>query len=479
MMAVLLGLMPFVIVEASLRLLGLPRHVPAVDPFVDLHNLRPLFEPDPEQPSMLRISPSRLHLFRPARFERAKPSGTYRVFALGGSTTQGEPYSTQTAFPTWMGLCLETAAERDVEVINCGGLSYASYRVLAILREVLEYSPDLIVIYTGQNEYLEHRSYQGYELGSIRARSLSWLSELRTVQLLRSLVGKSGFREQPVVNSPTTLASEVDALLDYEGGLEDYQRGDPWYEPVRDHFLFNVGEMVELCRRRSVPLVLVKPVSNLLDCPPFKFQEKPGLSPADREGFRAHWQRARSSQDPQEAERAVRVALEIDPLHAGANYLLGKLLWAQSDYGQAYTHLLLAKDHDVCPLRAPTSIADAVAEIAQQRAVPCVDAEELFSRYSEHGVVGSAWLVDHIHPTIEGHQLLGREVAEVCLEAELLPTRNSLWQEEMEAIFAEHLGELGEEYFHRGHQRLEGLMLWTQGRAKKVRSGQAKASQGN
>ena len=136
-LAILLALAPFAIIEVTLRAFDLPRSLPAADPFVDLHNLSPLFDVDPEHPNLLRIASDRLNLFKPAAFEIPKPGDTLRVFALGGSTTQGEPYSTPTAFPAWMGICLQAATGRNVEVVNCGGLSYASYRVLAILREMV------------------------------------------------------------------------------------------------------------------------------------------------------------------------------------------------------------------------------------------------------------------------------------------------------------------------------------------------------
>ena len=44
-------------------------------------------------------------------------------------------------------------------MINCGGVSYASYRLGPILDEVLGYEPDLIMLYTGHNEFLEARTY--------------------------------------------------------------------------------------------------------------------------------------------------------------------------------------------------------------------------------------------------------------------------------------------------------------------------------
>ncbi len=453
--------------------LGIPHLPPPVDPYVDLHNLRPLFQLNSSADQM-EISPERMNLFRPAKFSVHKPEGTFRVFALGGSTTQGEPYSTETAFPEWLKLNLQAAAgdARPVEAINCGGLSYASYRVLAILREVLLYSPDLIVIYTGHNEYLEHRTYAGYREPYERQRWLSWLSRFRTVQLARKLAGHTAQRSSAAQGelAKTELKGEVDALLDYQGGLAEYHRGDAWYEPISAHFRWNLEQMVAACQQAKVPLLLVRPVSNLVDCPPMKFEIDPHLSSQARQLFEKHWEAARASgANSEESLHEVAGALRLDPHHAGANYLLGQRQFENGDFESALTSLRRAKDFDVCPLRAPTPICDAVTAVAQVHRIPLVDAEALFADRSPHGLVGNRWLVDHIHPNLDGHQLLGEELAQLCFEYNLFPAPTGDWKSRRQALFDQHLSQLTEAYFQRGKQRLAGLLLWTQGRAKKIK----------
>jgi tetratricopeptide (TPR) repeat protein len=481
--AIVLGLLPFVLAELVLRGLGLPAQPPAVDPYVDLHNLRPLFQFNPGV-DRWEISPDRMNLFRPASFARLKPERGFRVFALGGSTTQGEPYGTETAFPEWLKLNLQAAVgeTRQVEVINCGGLSYASYRVLAILREVLAYEPDLIVIYTGQNEYLEYRSYEGYRQSSIVQHLWSAAASLRTVQFCRSWAGLVAQRtsagrsteQRPLEltsQTKTELQAEVDALLDYQGGLAAYERGADWYHPIPEHFQWNLTQMVQACQLARVPVILMRPVSNLLDCPPMKYQIDPRLPQVDQLRFEEHWAKAREAGiESGQAMHQLKQALAIDPGHAGAHYLLGQLQFAEGDYTAATISLRLAKDLDVCPLRAPTSICEIVTQVAQHYGLPLLEADSIFAERSPHGLVGKRWLVDHIHPNLEGHQLLGELLAEMCIEQQLVRVANPTWQEQRSQWVARHLTQINEAYFQRGKQRLEGLLLWTQGRAKKVKS---------
>lgn len=468
--AIGLGLLPLFIAEWVLAVLDLPKRPAAIDPYVDLHHLRPLFELN-EETQRFSIGKERLHLFRPASFDVRKPPGKFRAFALGGSTTQGEPYSTETAFPEWMKLNLQAQSpETDFEVINCGGLSYASYRVLAILREVLEYDPDLIVIYTGHNEFLEQRTYTNWKPVSARSNAIARLAQMRTVQLVRSLVSPPV--DRATAPSQTELSSEVDALLDYSGGLNDYHRNDPWREPVVDHFRWNIEQMIHACRARHVPLILVRPVSNLCDCPPFKFEVDTTLSTDKQLEFTQHWDALRANRDEvQDPLTEVAYLLSIDPQHAGALYLKGRLLADQGNWDDAKDYFIAARDADVCPLRAITPIADTVSELAHKFNVPLVDAEHLLAEVSEHQIPGSQWLVDHVHPTIEGHQRIGEALAELCVHEHLIQPANSNWVTDRRALYTQHLSGLGETYFHRGKQRLEGLMLWTQGRAKKVKAG--------
>ncbi|MFW6168867.1 MAG: hypothetical protein ACODAD_00150 [Planctomycetota bacterium] len=48
---------------------------------------------------------------------------------------------------------------RRWEVVNAGGVGYASYRVAKLMEELVRYEPDLFIIYSGHNEFLKRRTY--------------------------------------------------------------------------------------------------------------------------------------------------------------------------------------------------------------------------------------------------------------------------------------------------------------------------------
>jgi hypothetical protein len=466
--AIVLGLTPFLVVEGCLRWLDLPSPSAPLDPFLDLSQLRPLFLL--ESDGYYRIPAERYRLFAPAEFAQRKPPSTRRVFALGGSTTQGEPYGPATAFPEWLRLQLQLAdPNHTYEVINAGGLSYASYRVLPILREVLNYQPDLIVIYTGQNEFLEARELSGWrELPQTATRWLAWWYRWRTVQALRGLGPASSSPNSPGRSgAKTSLRQEVDALLDNQGGLEKYRRETLEAEEVIASFRWNLEEMIAACQSRAVPLLLVVPTVNLKDCPPFKVAVDTRLP--NHEQVDQAWRELQAGKlGPQDLGALANHILTLDPQHAGAHYLLGQLAWQRQDWEAAEQHWTAAKDFDVCPLRAVSRIQESVRVAAQSWQVPCVDADALFRSRSPHGIVGREWLIDHVHPGIEGHQRLGEAIFAKLQDQGWLPGKQPLSDTARQQAYRQHLSGLGEDYFIRGKQRLEGLLLWTQGRAKKV-----------
>ncbi|MBT6149711.1 MAG: hypothetical protein HOH74_30005, partial [Gemmatimonadetes bacterium] len=86
-------------------------------------------------------------------FERHKQPGTFRIFVLGESTSQGFPYGATEAFPFQLEQMLTRAGIR-CEVINLSMSAITSYVGLDMAREVAELSPDLVLVYFGHNEFL-------------------------------------------------------------------------------------------------------------------------------------------------------------------------------------------------------------------------------------------------------------------------------------------------------------------------------------
>ena len=192
--AVAIGLAPFLLAEATFAILDWGRPDYEQDPFVGFSAVYPLFVLN-EDGTRYEIPPSRRTFFRRESFAAKKGDNEFRIFCLGGSTVQGRPFAIETSFTTWLEINLQAAdPKRDWEVVNCGGVSYASYRLVPILKEVLGHQPDLIILYTGHNEFLEDRTYRHIkQVPSIVRRPCELVSRTRTYTLLhRGYLGLRG-----------------------------------------------------------------------------------------------------------------------------------------------------------------------------------------------------------------------------------------------------------------------------------------------
>ena len=153
--AIGLGVLPFLLGELLCIACGWGRTADYDDPFVGFQSVHPLFVLN-DDGDRYEIPPSRYRFFAPDSFPETKSPDEFRVFCLGGSTVQGHPYSLETSFTSFLEIALHEAdPARRWRVVNCGGISYASYRLLPILHECLQHDPDLIILCTGHNEFLE------------------------------------------------------------------------------------------------------------------------------------------------------------------------------------------------------------------------------------------------------------------------------------------------------------------------------------
>ena len=458
--AVLIGLSPLFIAEATLRVVGWQPAGEVDDPYIGFDEIHPLFVLNAEG-DRYEIAQNRLAYFQPDVFSKEKDANGYRIFVLGGSTVQGRPFSTETSFTTWLKLSLQAAdPNRKWEVVNCGGVSYASYRLLPILQEVLNYQPDLIILYTGHNEFLEDRTFEHIkQTPQAVARIHGMMSSSRAYSLCRGLLSPASAHEE-------RLPSEVQAILDYEGGLAKYHRNNQWRNFVIADFRSNLQQMLRMADDAKVPVLLANSVCNLHDCRPFKVEANPELSEKQKQQFGEHWQNGYSfiESDPKRAIIALSEAIVFDDTNAGAWWDLGRCYDELCDFDNARIAYLRAKDNDVCPLRILEPMRDIIFEVAHHGGITVVDVQHKFEDKSQHRVVGQRWMIDHVHPTVDGHKMIARLFFEELERREVVQRKRD-WEFKQQKLYEDHFKSLNYAYFARGRQRLEGLRLWTQGKS--------------
>ena len=468
--AVGFGILLVLLIEGGLQLAGFGGEDLGEDPFIGFSAMEPLFALN-SKANRYELRPERSTYFVSDGFTRHKDSDTFRIFVLGGSTVQGRPYSIETAFPKWLQINLELAhPNKKFEVVNCGGISYASYRLVPILKECLNYEPDLLILCAGQNEFLEARTY-----GAIKplARSLGGpvkvLRGLASYQALDSLYqSATGAKAKKESLKKPTLKLEVDAFLDYKRGLSAYHRDPQWREGVIAHFKDNIRRIHTIIQEADLPLVVLNPPANLKDTPPFKSEHRSVLSEEEEMAFQDYVNQAENlyQTDVAKAAECLRWAVDLDPSFALAHYSLAHCYLALANFAKAEHHFIEALNEDICPLRLLPSMRTFVNDYCQSNNIPSLDLQPLLRNFSGEMVIGSGILVDHVHPSIKGHQFIGEETANLLFKSVLPQPTTPNWKAGRSTAYKKQFNSLDGLYYSHGQIRLDNLMDWTKGQTE-------------
>ncbi|MBI5252053.1 MAG: tetratricopeptide repeat protein [Desulfomonile tiedjei] len=464
----------FALVEGFLRVTGIPARDFSDDPFVGFSGIQPLFA---IKDGVASTAPSKLKYFNEASFKVPKPLGTVRVFCFGGSTTYGHPFDGRTAFPRWLQDLLKAASpEKEFEVINVGGISYASYRIVPLIKETLQYQPDLMVIYTGHNEFLERRTYAGLlDQSSVLLMARARLEELNTYRALRVLLqpllpngptkdaGKKEFSGPGHNSDKPVLKEEVSAILDRSAGLEMYHRDEEFAKGVVQHFSHNLRAMMALCTKAGVPVIIVEPASNLKDFSPFKSEHGPNLTASEKKEIRKLLDSAMRLLEGEKSQEALKVAQDAtrkDPLFAESHYCEGRALIGTGRDSEAKTSFAKAKDLDVCPLRCISALEAQIATIVKEEDALLIPYREALERNASEGIPGNESFLDHLHPTIEKHQLLAEMIFDKIQANGPVRLARSLSSEERSVLFKQGVDSLDSGFFGLRDLNLAKTLRW-------------------
>jgi tetratricopeptide (TPR) repeat protein len=403
------------------------------DPYAGFTPQVPHFqtEKDGAGQETVTLVPSKRESFNDQRFLKHKPPGTFRIICLGGSATYGRPYWDHTSFPGWLRMFLPKAdPSRTWEVINAGAISYASYRIKGLMAELAQFEPDMFVVYTGENEFLERRTYASvFETPGLLRNAAGLASRLRLATVSQRGLDLAGFLGKDATNTATQLREEVTTISIRSVGPEAYTRNEAFQKQVLSHYEAGLNAMVDLAAEAKARLLFVTPVSNLRDFAPFKSENRTGLSAEILRAWNEAYEKGRAllkQARPADAVQAFQGALTIDNRHADLLYRTGQALLALGKDGEARDFFIRAKDEDICPLRALSATLEAMRKVAHDRGVPLLDWEAMASAGSTHRIPGEELLADHVHLQIPGSRLLAVDILE-RLAAEKIVTLAPGW----------------------------------------------------
>lgn len=299
-------------------------------------------------------------------FQVNKNRNVYRIILLGGSSV----YNLGSA--EILKAKVQNITHKEVEIINSGLLSQGTNTLIKVLPELLTYQPNLLVIYSGHNEFLStylkevyqkinssnafvnvfknSHIYQLITLMSDRATSALYLANLSNQH-------KLDFR----------LSSGVDEGISFDNEFRNQ---------IYENYRSNLKKMVSLAHNSNIPVIL----------------------------------------------STVAYNRRAEPWHVNNNspYLndFNKCnnLYAENKYNEAKICYESIISNDTFPVRSTNTQNEIVKEVAFITNTPLSDIDAKIVSSSPHQIPGYDLFNDHCHLNDKGNELLQETIAETIVK---------------------------------------------------------------
>ena len=363
-----------------------------------------------------------------------KPSNGIRIFCLGGSSAYGFPWDAEAAFGGMLrDVMAANHSDKHVEVVNASGISYAMHRLNIVADELLTHAPDIFIVYSGHNEFVEPAFYDALkQRGGARTRLEYALAHSRVYAGMRSL-----FERRRDSRFSTDFTFDALVRRDQTRTYSAEQK-----QVIVAEFRSRLDSLVTRAQAAGVHVLLSTVPCNLSQWRPEQSIADGALGESERhdwlEAFRTGRERLEAG-DMQSASVALERAVNLAPGYAEIHYLLAQAYEGLEFWNRARETYQLACDLDATPSRRVSAINSAIREVAHQHGVHLVDMDAVFEELSENGLVGFNLIEDYVHPTREGHEIIawhmwdaiekagwlgGRQQAERTLFDQVIAERN-------------------------------------------------------
>jgi tetratricopeptide (TPR) repeat protein len=362
----------------------------------------------------------------PLLFPKEKAAGTFRIFILGESAAAGTP-DPAFGFVRQLELMLsEQYPGKRFEVINAAMRGIDSHIVRQIAGECARLSPDLFIIYMGNNELigLHAPSPEEFQLSA----NVHWIRLQHSIKRTKlAQLGNSFLARM----STGGKAAEQD--------MEFFRRqrlafDDPKREPVYRNYASNLRDICRLAEAAGAQALVCTVCVNLRDFPPLGSLHRRDWNSEQQE----RWEQFFAAGVAAEARRDLPAALtnyenavRLDDHFAELLFRLARGYETVGKLNEARQHYSLARDWDAIQFRTDSRLNNAARAVATN-ALPrtrLVDVERSFASnpLAENGIAGERIFHEHVHLKFDGdHHLAATLLPEIVTALKLPPPSRPL-----------------------------------------------------
>ncbi len=348
--------------------------------------------------------------FKPSLVRKQKTDKTFRILCLGESSMFGVPYQMTANIPGMVRRQLQHLyPEKEIEVINLGASAINTNVILHLTKEFLRLEPDLVLIYTGHNEFYGPdgigASWLEKQFPAITQLKYN-IRDLSIIRLIQSLGNTSSQPQSLEVN----LMKQVS-----NGALVDLNSFDA--KKVFLNFERNLTDIIRSYRNHNIP-VIVSDVTSNLRFSPFEYDSSQSKEYSEI-------QQLLSTKKYDLASAKFNSLSHLDSSNAYQQYLGGMISLGLNDVTKARFCFESARDYDLLKFRAPGTINFIIKNVCAVNSIPFFSSDSIFQLNSTNGISDTSLFWEHLHPKANGYYLIANGFVDKIQKENILPPVHS------------------------------------------------------
>lgn len=316
-------------------------------------------------------------------FRKEKEDNTFRIFIFGGSSIYRQDFSPLRE------LLIKEFPAMQFEIINVGNNAYGTNRLVPIVKEASQFNPDLFILYSGHNEFLELFIQENIYFNTAQFFRRKLLS-LRGYALMVKMVNGA----MSMWGEKILLPLKDHVHINWAHPLDKNQR-----TLIYKRYESNINHMVNFALKRDIPTIISTVAYNYIDdryISPRFFSRKHKNTRFSKNQIAID--KVDETQVFQFAKRPIK-----DPYIENR---LGKYYFERQDYKKAAEYFISAAEVDFQPFRANRITNGIISKIAANLVLPVADVKQAVVQHSHLMIPDFKLFDDWCHLNREGNLVM-------------------------------------------------------------------------
>lgn len=368
-----------------------------------------------------------------------------RVFIIGGSASYGFPYRYG---DTFAGQLQQRLGHRDYRVLNASRVGWTSGELAPLVDQAVRfYRPQVIVLFTGNNEWFHWRPVDTQQpagqqaprrekMSQASVDTLKFLAHSRCLSAIEHVLVKWHVSRQQARQDESRQQESRDRFeahheltgvrYSVEMPLDPGQYDPAQWEATRQRYLdtleANLERMIRTAQQQDVRVLLLNVPFKYRLSPAWKHRQPMSFDPAEQQAVQRSVQKTLAELDQEKYEAAleeVESALTRDPLPAVLHYLKGECLVGLERPVEAEAAFAQSRECMIGNLGSRLSVNRVIDRVAERTGATLVDVREMFDAYghARQRYFNIDLIHDDCHPTPLGHQLIAEKLVPLILKS--------------------------------------------------------------